>query len=57
MTRDIVEWLRDEERGLREREGAVHWRPPQYQDASWEIERLRALVAAASKALPVFPNP
>jgi hypothetical protein len=55
---DILVWLRDEERRLRERVGAVHGESPQYHgqalanqadrfaEAASEIERLRSLLEA-----------
>ncbi len=56
MADDILVWLRDEERRLRAKVGAVHGNSPQYHSlasnnqadkiarAAAELERLRALV-------------
>lgn len=64
---DILEWLRDEERRLRERVGAAHGDSSQYHvtaltnqadrfaEAVREIERLRALLAATRA--PRRPRP
>jgi len=57
---DILTWLREEERRLRDRVGAVHGDSPQYSvqaltnqadriaEAAWEIERLRKELRAAT---------
>ncbi len=60
MVDDILVWLRDEERRLRAKVGAVHGNSPQYHSlasnnqadkiarAAAEIERLRAIVEGAT---------
>ena len=62
MEDDILLWLRDEERRLREKVGAVHGNSPQYHslasnnqvdrvvEAAAEIERLRAIVNSPDRA-------